>query len=159
MKTFLLIAICMLFLQSCSYRELSIDDVIRKVGQADFSKLKGTLIYWRNGSYLVNALERNCAPYVVTVDRSNNSIIKINDDLLSLDNECSGSYFSNKEIKALMSEFLKYDFCVLKVDKHGNVFINPHRSEPPIYARKSSYAEPGDFRNFTPYKGNWYVRK
>ena len=157
MKSIVMLLI-MLFLQSCSYRELSIDDVIRKVGQADFSKLKGTLIYWRNGSYLVNAHERNCAPYVVTVDRSNNAIIKISDQLL-LENECSEGYFSNKEVKLLMSEFLKYDFCVLKVDKYGNVFINPHRSESPIYARKSAYAEPGDFRSFTPYKKNWYIRK
>ena len=144
---------------------MDIDAIIQKIDQADLSILKGTYIHFRsrdnqtpNSSiYLIGKLDNHCAPYAVTVNEKSETVSKVSNDLL-FDSECVKGYLSKQRIKRLMSAFLKYNLCLMKVDQYGNVFINPSRPAPPILAKKSFYAEPGDFKEFELYKGNWYLR-
>ncbi len=152
-------------MQSCTQKAVDIDAIIQKIDQADLSILKGTYIHFRSRDYqtpnssiyFISKLDNHCAPYVVTVNEKSKTVSKVSNDLL-FDSECVKGYLSKQRIKRLMSAFLKYNLCLMKVDQYGNVFINPSRPAPPILAKKSFYAEPGDFKEFELYKGNWYLR-
>lgn len=164
MKGYMFLILTIVFF-SCNSQNMDIDSVIAKYDKTDFNALKNSSIYFRSTGnvkntsvYFVNSdREANHPPYVVEVDNNNDSIFKISNHLIVSKGE--KDYLERDEIKKLVKEYLKYNFCVLQVDKFGNVYINPTKQDSPILLRKLAESTPEDIDRFKLYKGNWYVRK
>lgn len=160
---FLLLGI-ITFLQACKVCNPSIDEIIEKYDKTDFGSLKNKSIYFRsrghslNSSvYFINAFGGACSPYVVEFNHKTSNIIEIKNNLVI--SSCGRDYLSREEIEKSMIKFKEYGFCLLQVDKMGNVFINPNSQDVPIFLRKAFASTPLDIDKYKIYKDNWYIRK
>ncbi len=159
---FFLIILSIWVFQSCKVNNRDIDGIIEKYNQEDFSCLKGVFVNFRGGEHkglvvlLISKTNYKCSPYIVTVNKNDGKVTKIDDTLPKRD--CNG-YFSVSEIETFVRCFLKYNFQVLSVDSDGNVYMNPSRQDLPIFLRKEQNKTPKDMKDFKAYKGNWYIRK
>lgn len=148
--------------QSCNGQ--TIDSVIKKYDNVDFSSLKGFLIYFRSDGYqsntsiyYVNIYGGKCSPYVAEFNDRNKTIVNINNDLVV--KSCGQDYLNTEKITEVLVGYAQYNLCLVQVDNDGNVYINPDRMERATILRKSKGSTPKDLALFKHYKGNWYIRK
>lgn len=156
------------FIMSCQneIKNDDIDTVINKYDKTDFSLFKNTFIgiRERNGNeivYIIEKAEGNLPVYFVKYSISKGSIIDINKTALEEKN--IEDYFTSKEIYSIIQNFRELDLSLLKVDKEGNVFMNPFKiNEPAILLRLANPSANKEVRRgyvYNHYKNNWYIRK
>lgn len=147
-------------------KKQDIDSVISKYNNFDFSDFKGSFIAIRqkNSSettYMLGDSEGNKPLYFIEYDEISGKIILINNSILKKTKV--PDYFSNEEIKKLITLFRKYDFVLLSVDGDDNVFINPFEiNSPALLIRFHKLPNTERVKKGYPYKqykGNWYLKE
>lgn len=151
-----IIFLCFLFVCSCqktvtktNYRDVPIDSIFKVIDNIDFEKLKNTIIIKRHkydNLYLLEFIDTQNKCYVYV--RANS--------ILEYDSLDCNRYFSNQEIKDIMTEYLRFGFNRILVDSLGNIYVNPYEFESYVFIKQI-----GDelvyFKNAIHYKHNYYV--
>ena len=155
----------LLGLQSCKGQTDGIEAVIARVDNVDLSQLKDRTIYFRSRGYergtsvylVSSGYKVKCSPYAVDFDEDKKRIFQIRNNLVL--GSCGEDYLTKEEITKYMGIYMRCKVNLLQVDTAGNVYINPGRAEKAILLRKAPHSTPIDLDEFSPYKGDWYIRK
>lgn len=142
-----------------------IDGVIAKYDKEDFSYFNNIFIAIRNAgfneiTYIIHKSEGDLPVYFVKYTKINGKM-EINRTLF--EKAKKKDYFTNAKIKEIIENFRKYDLLLLQVDKSGNVYMNPFRSNEP--AKLLRLAHPSNQKEirkgfvYKHYKNQWYIRK
>ncbi|MFY7936925.1 MAG: hypothetical protein ACOVOQ_06095 [Flavobacterium sp.] len=164
----LLYLLSLLIITSCQkkLKQNDFEIVINKYDKTDFSFFKNTFIAIRERSrseiiFIIGKSEDNLPVYFVNYSINKDRIIEINKRALKEKN--IEDYFSDNEINKLIVNFKKLDLSLLKVDKDGNVFINPFDiNEPAVMLRLENLSNKKEIRKgfvYSQYKNNWYIKK
>lgn len=141
------------------------DDVVAKYDKEDFSYFQNIFIAIRDAgfneiTYIIQKSEGDLPVYFVVYTISNG---KIDINRTSLEKAKEKDYFTDAKIKEIIEKFRKYDLFLLQVDKSGNVYMNPFRSnEPAVLLRLAQASDRKEIRKgfvFKQYKNHWYIRK
>jgi len=157
----------MTFIISCqnnSNIKMKRDKFIEKYQNENFSEFKNTFICVRQNNiieliYMVGKFEGKLPMYFVTYNIIRSEVTQINKSALKEAN--IDDYFTDEEIKSLISNFRKYDFYLLGVDTGNNVFINPYNvNSPPYFLRLKTLTNEKSIKKgyiYDQYKNNWYI--
>jgi len=159
MKYFVLMVINIAIIGGCkmNYREK-----IEILNRENFDFYRGMTIYYRSpGSeintsvYFINMNDRNCGPYVITIQENEGVVKSISDHLIT---DCEG-YLDESTIDSTFNRFLGLNVGYLKVDTIGNVYINPYEGAEATLLRVAANGSGIDLNSYTLIEDNWFARK
>lgn len=137
-------------------------EMVESFEQEDFDSFRGITVYYRSAGdglntsiYFINRNDRDCGPYVITVRRSDNKVLKISNHLLTYCN----SYFDEPTIDSVFGKFLDMNIGYLKVDTVGNVYINPYEGAEPTLIRVTPEFDKSKLNSYQLIKDKWYIQK
>lgn len=156
-------------LSSCSDKSITNDDIdkfISRYNEASFSDFMNVSISYRDGDfgddiYMVAKQGGSFPPYVVRFNKKKNEVTSIDNKLLKQSN-CK-DYFSDNQIKDLMTKFISFGVQNLSVDSSGNLFISPFFGEhSPSLLRLNVKTNEKVLRKgniYELYKDRWYLNR
>ncbi len=139
----------------------SVDSIIRKYDNYDFSALNDRIVTYRSrganyllySRYIVYKKSIKTSPYCVDVNDWNNEIVSISNHLVM--DHYGKDYLTDIEIRETVTEYVKHSFFSITVDIEGNVWITVTQQGPSLL-RKVPNSDV-DLKYYRHYKGNWYI--